>query len=302
MTTTERRPLNAKVAKIAKDIVFLCVLGGLCVVVVAAAPPVRTMYNDAYAREQAVRAALTAQDRSHPTPEGAKADAPQTRVEDVRAVVAAYEAVVRRYPASGYCDNALWQAAHLALDTFNMFGQLADRDTGIKLLRKLAVMYPTSKLARQVSGELARIAADASLAPGGHVDPPLQAAARGSAGQEATPRAGADPQAAARVRADQRVVLQQAQDDLEQRRRVDPEQSRRVDPEQSRRVDPEQSRRVGPSEKPTLATIRDIRRSVERIAQCLLEFGDRFAGPAGAAQEPAPVVHDVLRVGFKICV
>ena len=25
-----------------------------------------------------------------------------------------YEAVVRRYPTSGYCDNALWQAASLA--------------------------------------------------------------------------------------------------------------------------------------------------------------------------------------------
>src|SRR5439155_20169202 len=188
MTMRVTRHLNAELAELAERLLF-CVLCVLCVpLAVWAAPPVRTMYNDAYAREQAVRAALTAQDRSRPSAEGAKADAPQTRVEDLRAVVAVYEAIVRRYPASSYCDNALWQAAHLALDAFAAFGQAPDKDTGIKLLKKLTVMYPASKLARQVPGELARIADDASLAPGGHVGLPLQAATHGSADQEATPR------------------------------------------------------------------------------------------------------------------
>ena len=45
----------------------------------------------------------------------------------VRDVVAVYEAVVRHYPASGYSDNALWQAGRLALDAFARFGERPDR-------------------------------------------------------------------------------------------------------------------------------------------------------------------------------
>jgi len=37
-------------------------------------------------------------------------------------LLATYEAVVRRYPASSYSDNALWQAAHLAIDAYARFG------------------------------------------------------------------------------------------------------------------------------------------------------------------------------------
>src|SRR5438128_1880096 len=83
-------------------------LCGLCVhlvvaVPVLAAPPVRTMYNEALAREQTVRMALTAD------------EAAPAMLADVRAVVAAYEAIVVHYPSSGYSDNALWQAGRLAL-------------------------------------------------------------------------------------------------------------------------------------------------------------------------------------------
>ena len=108
-----------------------------------AAVPVRTMYTDAYAREQAVRADLQVED---PAPEVLTA---------VRAVIARYEAVVRRYPASSYSDNALWQAARLALDAFARFNQPQDKETGLRLLRRLTEMYPTSKLAREAPGQLA---------------------------------------------------------------------------------------------------------------------------------------------------
>src|SRR5262249_24887652 len=64
-----------------------------------------------------------------------------------------YEAVVRRYPASGYSDNALWNAGRLALDAFARFNQPEDQDTGERLLRKLVSMYPTSKLAKQVPSD-----------------------------------------------------------------------------------------------------------------------------------------------------
>jgi N-acetylmuramoyl-L-alanine amidase len=146
---------TAELAKNAEKIVFLCalcVLGGFFRVV-EAAPPVRSMYNEAMAREQKVRAALSA-------PEAAPA-----LLGDVRAVVAAYEAVVRHYPASGYSDNALWQAGRLSLDAFARFGQVADKDTAARLFKKLAAMFPTSKLAKQVPEQLARTSTDEIRVP-----------------------------------------------------------------------------------------------------------------------------------------
>ena len=142
----------AEIAKHAeKKIVLLCLLGvlsGFFPIVVTAAPPVRTMYNDALAREQTVRAALSA------------ADATPAVLVDVRAAAAGYEAVVRHYPASAYSDNALWQGGRLLLDAFTRFGQAADKDAGIRMLKRLAVMYPTSKLARQVPEQLTRANSD----------------------------------------------------------------------------------------------------------------------------------------------
>jgi len=118
-----------------------------------ALPPAKTMYADALTREQTVRAALSAPE---PSP---------TVLEDVRAEIAAYEAIVRAYPASGYSDNALWQAGCLALDAFARFGQTIDRDAGIKLLRRLASGYPASSLVAQVPSQLARVNARDAGAP-----------------------------------------------------------------------------------------------------------------------------------------
>ena len=127
-------------------------IGGLCGLCVclgptarAAAPPVRTMYADALAREQAIRVAL------------ADPDAP-LKLEEVRALVRGYEAIVAQYPASAYSDNALWQAGHLALDAFWRFGEVQDKETCIRLLQRLAASYPTSRLAKQVPEELRRAA------------------------------------------------------------------------------------------------------------------------------------------------
>jgi N-acetylmuramoyl-L-alanine amidase len=130
----------------------------------AAVPPVRALYNDAFAREQTVRAAMNHDD---PAP---------SVLTGVRAVVARYEGVVRHYPASSYCDNALWQAALLELDAFTKFGQPQDRDAGARLLRMLASMYPTSKLAAQVPARLARLAADTPAKPQGAAQAPRQSA------------------------------------------------------------------------------------------------------------------------------
>ena len=110
-----------------------------------AGAPARTMYMETLAREQAVRAVLTA--------DGALA----TILTDVRAVVASYESLVAHYPASGYSDNALWQAGCLSLDAYARFRQPQDRDSGLRLLKRLAVGYPSSKLVKDVAEQLARV-------------------------------------------------------------------------------------------------------------------------------------------------
>lgn len=108
--------------------------------------PVRTMYRDALAREQAVRGALDAP------------DALATILVDVRALVTEYESIVRHYPGSGYSDNALWNAARLEVDAFAKFGQSQDKDTAVRLLKRLSDGYPSSKLVKQVPEQLAKLA------------------------------------------------------------------------------------------------------------------------------------------------
>jgi N-acetylmuramoyl-L-alanine amidase len=141
-----------------------------------AAVPVRTMYNDAFARERDVRAELEVDD---PAP---------AVLTHVRAVVARYEAVVRRYPASSYSDNALWQAAQLCFDAYARFKQPQDRDAGLKLLRQLTAMFPTSKLAAQVPPRLAL-----------YTTAPAEAAPAASADAKPSPPAAIPPPASQRT-------------------------------------------------------------------------------------------------------
>jgi hypothetical protein len=121
------------------------------------------MYTDAMAREEALRTALN-------TPDIAPAV-----LGEIRTTIAAYEALVRRYPASAYSDNALWQGARLSLDAFVRFGQVTDKDAAIRMLKRLAASYPASKLARQVPEQVTRAESmrDACVGPGGHAGPPL---------------------------------------------------------------------------------------------------------------------------------
>lgn len=130
----------------------------------AAVPVVRAMYNDALAREQAVRAALEAP------------DALATILIDVRAVVTAYESVVTHYPASSYSDDALWNAGRLSIDAFAKFGQVQDREAATRLLNRLKAKYPTSKFVKQVPEQLARIE-DGNAPPKSALPPPTLSAA-----------------------------------------------------------------------------------------------------------------------------
>jgi N-acetylmuramoyl-L-alanine amidase len=67
----------------------------------------------------------------------------------LRAIATSYEAIVRRYPRSGFSDNALWQAAGVLQLAHGRYGQAADRVRATGLLAWLKREYPHSSLAKQ---------------------------------------------------------------------------------------------------------------------------------------------------------
>lgn len=108
----------------------------------AAAQPARDLYTNALLRDRAVR-------------DGAQqGSAPETK-RQIRSAIAAYERVVRRHPKSGYCDNALWQAAELSRLAWERFGEDVDKRSGVRVLKLLKAGYPSSPFARDVDSALA---------------------------------------------------------------------------------------------------------------------------------------------------
>jgi N-acetylmuramoyl-L-alanine amidase len=101
-----------------------------------------TLYTRALGRERELRDARTA-----PT------------LKQLRAAAASYEAIVRRFPTSGYSDNALWQAANLSLLAHERFGDAADRSRAVRLLEQLATHYPATSLLPRVRETLAALVA-----------------------------------------------------------------------------------------------------------------------------------------------
>ncbi len=86
----------------------------------------------------------------------------------------------------------MWQASQLALDAFVKFNQQTDREAAVRLLKRLAANYPTSKLAKLVPELVGKIevpaapaAAPARPTPGGST-PPVATATPARSGQ-ATP-------------------------------------------------------------------------------------------------------------------
>jgi N-acetylmuramoyl-L-alanine amidase len=108
-------------------VVLVCSVLGAPTSAIAQGP--REQYTRTLARERALR------DGERP---------PTNR--QIRDIVAAYDRFVRRYPASGYSDNALWQAGNLSLLAYQQFGQASDRRTGLRLLNQLKASYPSSSL------------------------------------------------------------------------------------------------------------------------------------------------------------
>jgi N-acetylmuramoyl-L-alanine amidase len=117
-----------------------------------------TLYQRAQTRERAVRADRDANAAS------------------VRTVARSYESIVRRYPTSGYADNALWQAADLMGLAYARSGDQDDRDAAEHYLTWLRREYPSSSLLKQIPAKLTALKASAS-APAPAAAPPAQASA-----------------------------------------------------------------------------------------------------------------------------
>jgi N-acetylmuramoyl-L-alanine amidase len=103
----------------------------------------RELYTQAVERERAVR------------------DAGTPALDEIRAAIQAYERVVRRFPRSGYTDNALWQAGGLALLAYERFHDDTDRRNGERRLRLIKTEYPASRFVARVDDQVRRFSAAA---------------------------------------------------------------------------------------------------------------------------------------------
>ena len=111
----------------------------------AFAQTARERYQSASVRDEQVRVLLT--NTTEPAP-----------ASDVRSqaskVMASFESLVRRFPTSGYADNALWQAASLAEAAYLKFNRPEDQDRAVRLYRWLVTEYPASSLVRRANQQL----------------------------------------------------------------------------------------------------------------------------------------------------
>ena len=149
----------------------------------AAAQSAEAMYTRALARERSA------------TTQGAGATLKQ-----LRTVVRAYEAVVHRFPRSGYSDNALWQAAQLSWLAFERFGESSDRAAAVRLFTRLRAEYPSSSLARRVPEMLRDIEAAGRSTPEPSAQTVSARPAEASPARAETPAAAGEQPAAATAR------------------------------------------------------------------------------------------------------
>jgi N-acetylmuramoyl-L-alanine amidase len=82
---------------------------------------------------------------------------PAAAVSDFRLVVNKYWRLVRRYPSSGYADNALWQAGNLSMEAFRRFSDDRDRQRSAQLFQWLKDQYPHSSMLARASNQLEQL-------------------------------------------------------------------------------------------------------------------------------------------------
>jgi len=178
----------------------LAAASGAATAQTAAPRTAQTFYEEAFAREHVLRGDLRAS-----APDAARGPL----VQRLRGVIVAYEDVVRRFPTSGYCDNALWQAAGLAREAVARWNQDRDRRTLLRMLNWLAAEYPASQFVPSARSEMARLTAGAWPASP-PASPSLRSSPPGPTPQPPalkTPAPDAAPTPVAEIRSIRRAVL-----------------------------------------------------------------------------------------------
>jgi N-acetylmuramoyl-L-alanine amidase len=117
----------------------------LSVCTAAAAQTARERYESAMERDARVRAQLISTKDKTAAPALAA---------DLRQVITAFELIVRRFPTSGYADNALFQAASLADAAYEKFSRADDRERASKFYRWLVQEYPASTFVKRANAKL----------------------------------------------------------------------------------------------------------------------------------------------------
>jgi N-acetylmuramoyl-L-alanine amidase len=90
------------------------------------------------------------------------ANSPAATADDFRVVINRYWNFVRRYPTSGFTDNALWQAARLSADAFQRFSQDRDKHRAVQLFQWLRDQYPHSPLKTEAAAQAEQVEAMAA--------------------------------------------------------------------------------------------------------------------------------------------
>jgi len=113
-----------------------------------ASPTVKQRFDDAMAKDDKVRLVLTNYTDKTPAKELAT---------QVSQVMTQFESLVRRFPTSGYADDALWRAASLADAAYQRLNRAEDRDKALKMYRWLVAEYPKSTFVKQANAKIAMI-------------------------------------------------------------------------------------------------------------------------------------------------
>ena len=122
-----------------------------------------TLYTRMLEREAELRKELDLAPQLRAQPPG---DASEALLFRVRTTVGSYEDIARKYPRSGYSDNALWQAAVLSADAFWQFGDTRDRAAALRLFDRLKAEFPRSSLVVRVPSHINRLHGAASTSDG----------------------------------------------------------------------------------------------------------------------------------------
>ena len=114
----------------------------------AKAQTVKQRFEATQERDEKVRVLLTNFTNTTPPPD---------LVKQVSQVMSSFESIVRRFPASGYADNALWHAASLADAAYQRLNRQEDRDRAMRLYRWLVQEYPASSFVKQANAKIASL-------------------------------------------------------------------------------------------------------------------------------------------------